>query len=145
MRYLLLVLMLWLLSGCVAVERHRAEAEYARAQQQQAIADAEWARTNAVMTEQETARLEAMAKASRPPYGWITLVVVVLALVWLLNRYMQMKAALAMNGAEDVRLLPGDAGWHQALCDAYGDRWTRRGDEYYLDSGERVTALIEQK
>lgn len=154
MRYILLIIALWMLSGCghmVQIEQARAEQQAAIAQQARADADAEAARTNAVLSLQNTEQLKVMADAAKPVYWPWVVVAIVAALAFVAREWLrtQQVAMLAGRSPSEVRLLPGSAGFEQAMIEQYGGNWYRRraGEEvgYYLRDGSRVTALIEQQ
>jgi hypothetical protein len=117
-----------------------------QAQAQAAAAQAESASAIAAV-EQQTAQLEVLAKAARPPYGLIGLAFVSVVLV----AFMGFKAVLAAKvgqSVEEVRLLPGSAAFEQAMLASYGGDWYRRREagqvRYYLRDGSEVKALVRQ-
>lgn len=155
-RYLLMVVLVVVLSGCGMTQAERAEHETRRAEamalQQRAAAEQASAEAQRAMYENETKRFDILADAVGPVYWPIILtsamfLVALFVLVrMMLRAQMQQVAMLASRPhAEPRRLLPGDVGFEAAMLENYGGDWVRRQGQYYLRDGTRVTALIEQR
>lgn len=145
-KYILIILMTMILSGCLSdVEIAQQNARQAEARALQA------------QYEQETARFQVLADASKPSQWPIVFVSLVFCTVLIVVVYMMMRAQIQQTAmltgqrSASVRLLPGQSQFEKALLEMAQERGVRpirdqRGGRYYLplsDGGrEEVKAIV---
>jgi hypothetical protein len=136
------------------MEQARADQMRSQADQQAALAQAEQARTAAIIAEQNTAQLQVLADAAKPVYWpWVLVLLLVMGcgifMGYIMMRSHVMQIAMLTNhDPQAVRLLPSAVSYSRLrqIAQRQGCELDVQGDSYYLidDAGGRrkIKALI---
>ena len=151
MKYLILIALVFALTGCPAVEKYKAEQQTAIAQQESARADQLAQQARMVEAQAQTDQMKTLADAAKPTYWPIIVIVAILAgvlLVFMRWHMITMSHVAAGQPVRELRMLPGqvDFGQMKRLARREGyELEVEQGSYWLVDNDgnrQRIKALI---